>query len=208
VRAAQAAGPVERFAADRRHFELVVLHRFGTTLTAEDAEDIVSEALIASAARCPEGTQDAGRAWFARVVLNKAEDFRRARDGRPRCMRGGREGPGTSRRFVSLQDATELELLPAEEHTIAERLEQEMAREDTRAAVRRALATLEPQQAAVLKLRHLREQDNRASRRMLADELGISLWQYESLYTRARRAFASALAPTHHTVSIKRARQG
>jgi RNA polymerase sigma factor (sigma-70 family) len=195
VRAAREAGPVERFAADRRHFERVVLGRFGTTLTAEDAEDIVSEALIASGARCPEGALDAGRAWFARVVLNKAEDFRRARDGRPRCMRDG-EGPGTARRFVPLEDAIELDLLPAEELTIAERLEQEMAREDTRAAVRRALATLEPQQAAVLKLRHLREQDDRLSRRMLADELGISLWQYESLYTRARRAFAGALAPT------------
>jgi RNA polymerase sigma factor (sigma-70 family) len=193
VRAAREPGPVERFAADRRHFERVVLRRFGTTLTAEDAEDIVSEALIASAARCPEGMRDAGRAWFTRVVLNAAEDFRRARDGRPRCMRGGGkgDGPGTSRRFVPLQDA--IELLPADEPTVAERFEQEMAREDTRAAVRRALATLEPQHAAVLKLRHLGPEGERVSRRMLADELGISLWQYESLYTRARRAFAGAL---------------
>jgi RNA polymerase sigma factor (sigma-70 family) len=195
VRAAREPGPVERLAADRRNFERVVLRRFGTALTAEDAEDIVSEALIASAARCPEETRDAGRAWFTRVVLNAAEDFRRARDGRPRCMRGhgNGDGPRTSRRFVPLQDAIELELLPADEPTVAERLEQEMAREDTRAAVRRALATLEPQHAAVLKLRHLGPEGERMSRRMLADEFGISLWQYEALYTRARRAFAGAL---------------
>jgi RNA polymerase sigma factor (sigma-70 family) len=192
MRAAQAADPVERFAADRHRFERVVLRRFGTTLTREDAEDIVSEALMASAARCPEGAADAGRAWFARVVLNKAEDYRRARDGRPRCARGGgsADGAGTSRRFVPLQDAIELELLPADELTVAERLEQEIARDDTRATVRRALASLEPRHAAVLKLRHLRSKP--APRRALAQELGISLWQYESLYTSARRAFAGA----------------
>jgi RNA polymerase sigma factor (sigma-70 family) len=196
VRAAREAGPVERFAADRRHFERVVLGRFGTTLTAEDAEDIVSDALIASAARCPEDAHDAGRAWFARVVLNRAEDYRRARDGRPRAARRG-DGAATSRRFVPLQEAIELELLPAEELTVAERLEQEMAREESRAAVRRALATLEPQHAAVLRLRHLGADGERVSRRKVADELGISLWQYESLYTRARRAFAGALGPIH-----------
>jgi RNA polymerase sigma factor (sigma-70 family) len=196
MRAAQAADAVERFAADRHRFERVVLGRFGTTLTREDAEDIVSEALMASAARCPEGAADAGRAWFARVVLNKAEDYRRARDGRPRCARGGgsADGAGTSRRFVPLQDAIEL---PAEELTVTERLEQEIARDDTRATVRRALASLEPRHATTLKLRHLSPKP--APRRALAQELGISLWQYESLYTSARRAFAGAFmeaAPT------------
>jgi RNA polymerase sigma factor (sigma-70 family) len=203
VRAALAADPVERFAADRRRYERIVLRRFGTALSVEDAEDIVSEALIASAARCPEGAEAAGRPWFARVVLNRAEDYRRARDGRPRCARGGgsSERAGTSRRFVPLQDAIELELLPADELTVAERLEQEIAREDTRAAVRRALATLEPQHAAVLKLRHLGVRGERVSRRRLADELGISLWQYESLYTRARRAFAGALVEAGPTAA-------
>jgi RNA polymerase sigma factor (sigma-70 family) len=209
MRTTQAAGPVERFAADRDRFERVVLRRFGTTLTAEDAEDIVSEALMASASRCPEGTADAGRSWFARVVLNKAEDYRRARDGRPRCARSGGsgEGAGTSRRFVPLQHAIELELLPADELTVGERLEQEIARDDVQATVRRAIATLEPQQAAVLKIRHLGLAGERASRRALAEELGISLWQYESLYTSARRAFAGAVAeaaPTEQCAAIRK----
>jgi RNA polymerase sigma factor (sigma-70 family) len=192
----QAAGPVERLAADRRRFERIVLRRFATTLSVEDAEDIVSEALMASAARCPDGAEDGGRAWFSRVVLNKAEDYRRARDGRPRCARRGGEGHGTARRFVPLQEALELELLPADELTITERLEHERAREDTRAAVRRALATLEPRHAAVLERRHLGTDGERVSRRVFAEELGISLWQYESLYTRARREFAGALRPS------------
>ena len=207
MRAVQAAGPVERFAADRHRFERLILRRFGSTLTAEDAEDIVSEALIGSAVRCPEGALEGGSSWFARVVLNKAEDYRRARDGRPRCARSGGsgEGAGTSRRFVPLEEALEAGLLAADELTVGERLEQEVARNDTQATVRKALATLESQQAAVLKLRHLGE---RASRRAIAEELGISLWQYESLYTSARRAFAGALAeaaPTEQCVAIRKA---
>jgi RNA polymerase sigma factor (sigma-70 family) len=205
MRATQPADPVERFAADRHRFERVVVSRFGSTLTAEDAEDIVSEALIASAAHCPEGASEGGTPWFARVVLNRAEDYRRARDGRPRCARGAGsgEGAGTSRRFVPLQDALELELLAADEPTVGERLEQEIARDDTQATVRMALAALESQHAAVLKLRHLGE---RVSRRAIAQELGISLWQYESLYTSARRAFAGALveaAPTEQCAATR-----
>jgi RNA polymerase sigma factor (sigma-70 family) len=210
MRAVREADPVERLAADRRQFERLILRRFGSTLTAEDAEDIVSDALIASAARCPADAAGGGRPWFARVVLNRAEDYRRARDGRPRCARngGGGEGAATSRRFVPLEEALAAELLPADALTVGERMEEEIARDDTRATVRRALAALVSQHAAVLKLRHL---GDGASRRAVADELGISLWQYESLYTSARKAFAGALvdaAPTEQCAAIRKVLAG
>jgi RNA polymerase sigma factor (sigma-70 family) len=207
MRSALEAGPVERLAADRRLFERVVLHRFGSTLTAEDAEDVVSEALLASAARCPDGARDGGRSWFTRVVLNRAEDYRRARDGRPRAARkgGNRDGAGTSRRFVPL-DALEVGLLPSDEHGVGEQLEQRIARQDTQSTVRKALATLAPDHVAVLRLRHVGRRGQRISRRLIAEELGISLWQYESLYTSACRAFARAVseaAPTEQCATTR-----
>ena len=147
MRAVQEADLVERLAADRHRFERVVLRRFGSTLTAEDAEDIVSEALIGSAVRCPEGALEGGSSWFARVVLNKAEDYRRARDGRPRCARSGGsgEGAGTSRRFVPLEEALEAGLLAADELTVGERLEQD--RKSTRLNSSHAITSRMPSSA-------------------------------------------------------------
>lgn len=210
MRSAPEAGPVQRLAADRRRFERVVLRRFGSVLTTEDAEDVVSDALLASAARCPDDARDGGRSWFTRVVLNKAEDYRRARDGRPRSARNGGNGDAAaaSRRFVPFDDALELGLLPADEVGIGEQLEHEAARHDTQSTVRKALATLAPNHAAALQLRHIGRRGQRLSRRLIAEELGISLWQYESLYTSACRAFASALseaAPTEQCATVRKA---
>ena len=70
-----------RLAAERGRYERLVLARYGGTLTREDAEDIVSEALL-TVAEHKEGQSLFMFAWFGRVVLNRAEDFRRARDGR------------------------------------------------------------------------------------------------------------------------------
>ena len=121
-------------ASDRRRYEQLVASRF-STLSIQDAEDVVSDALIAVADRIPE---DAGRAWFARVVINRAEDFRRARDGRPRT------GPG--RRQVPLEAAFDRPApQPEDPHD----------RELAHRTVHRALERLPAEQRALLSRRHL-----------------------------------------------------
>jgi DNA-directed RNA polymerase specialized sigma24 family protein len=82
----QAASPHEVLAHDRRRYERLLLARLGGALSREDAEDIVSEALIRVQVRAADDPPKPGReeAWFARVVLNLGVDFLRARDGRRR----------------------------------------------------------------------------------------------------------------------------
>jgi DNA-directed RNA polymerase specialized sigma24 family protein len=77
--------PHEALARDRRRYERLLLARMGTTISAEDAEDIVSEALIKAQIKLERDPPKRGRegAWFSRIVLNLGVDFLRARDGRP-----------------------------------------------------------------------------------------------------------------------------
>src|SRR5688500_8541642 len=89
----QHRSPLHCLAAVSDRYEQLVLAHYGSTLSLHDAEDIVSEALLRVADRIPD---NAGHAWFARVVLNRAEDFRRGREGRPRG--------GAPRRFVALDE--------------------------------------------------------------------------------------------------------
>jgi RNA polymerase sigma factor (sigma-70 family) len=199
-------GAQERFARDRRYFERVVLARLGTTLSREDAEDIVSDALIDSADRCPSDAINGGRAWFARVVLNKAEDFRRARDGRPRASRGPSVDPKrqvVSRRFISIHA---LEAAPRAASALAidescafAEVEEAAEREAAVHVVEGALASLPPAQAELLRLRHLQEEP--LPRSEVAARLGLSISQFETRHSAAWRALVAAVRALDSTAA-------
>jgi RNA polymerase sigma factor (sigma-70 family) len=178
---------------ERRTFEDAIVRRFGRTLTREDAEDVVAEALFASADSCPDDAKDDGRAWFMRVVMNRAEDYRRARDGRPRAARGQRRGdaPAVARRFVPLDDAAHA--LVDARATPDELAQRRAEREAVKEAVAGALAELPPRQAEVLRLRHLADAGDGLSRAAAAARLGLSLSAYEALYTAARKGLRAAM---------------
>jgi RNA polymerase sigma factor (sigma-70 family) len=175
--------PLVHLAQDRRRYEQLVASRF-STLSIQDAEDVVSEALIAVADRIPE---DAGRAWFARVVINRAEDFRRARDGRPR------KGPG--RRQVPLEAAFDRPApAPEDPHD----------RELAARTVRRALKRLPAEHRILLSRRHLVG----APRGEIADTLGLTLSQYETRHTAAWRALRHEVASDEPTPRCNPVRRG
>jgi DNA-directed RNA polymerase specialized sigma24 family protein len=68
----EGAGPHEVLARDRRRYERLLLARMGTAISAEDAEDIVSEALIKAQIKMEQDPPRRGREgpWFSRIVLN------------------------------------------------------------------------------------------------------------------------------------------
>jgi len=198
----------ERFARERRYFERIVLARLGTTLSREDAEDIVSDALIDSAARCPSDAINEGRVWFARVVRNKAEDFRRARDGRPRATRGpsiGPKPPVRSRRFISIHalEATPraASALAIDESCVFAEVEEAAEREAAGRVVEGALASLPPAQAELLRLRHL--QEVQLPRSEVAARLGLSISQYETRHSAAWRALVAAVRAFHPATVVQ-----
>ncbi|MBE2315983.1 sigma-70 family RNA polymerase sigma factor [Solirubrobacter sp. CPCC 204708] len=169
-----------RLAAERGRYEQLVVTRFGGTLSREDAEDIVSDALLAVAGKVPPG---AGRAWFARVVLNRAEDFRRARDGRR-----------SPRAFVELDE--QLAATPEDDgfdRALAHR------------TVHRALRRLPAEYGTLIRRRHL----HGASRREIATALNLSLHQYEKRHALAWGALLHLVAsdePTARCRPVRRSR--
>ena len=171
-----------RLAAERGRYEQLVLASYGGTLTREDAEDIVSEALL-TVAEHKEGQSLFMFAWFGRVVLNRAEDFRRARDGRR-----------TPRTFVALDETVPA---PAEPD--------EFERELAHRTVHRALRRLPEHYGDVLRRRHL----SGASRREIAAALGVSVHQYEKRHARAWSALVHIVAadePTPRCRPVRRSR--
>jgi len=172
-----------QLAQDRRRYEQLVASRF-STLSIQDAEDVVSEALIAVADRIPD---NAGRAWFARVVINRAEDFRRARDGRPRT------GPG--RRQVPLEAAFDRPAPQADDpHD----------RELAHRTVHRALKRLPAEQRVLLARRHLAG----APRGEVASALGLTLSQYENRHAVAWSALRHVVAADEPTPRCRPVRRG
>ena len=122
-------------------------------------------------------------AWFGRVVLNRAEDFRRARDGRR-----------TPRTFVALDETVPA---PAEHDD----LERELAHR----TVHRALRRLPEHYGDVLRRRHL----SGAPRREIAVALGVSVYQYEKRHARAWGALVHIVAadePTPRCRPVRRSR--
>jgi DNA-directed RNA polymerase specialized sigma24 family protein len=186
----------ERFCRERAFYEQVILARLGTALTREDAQDIVSDAIIHRGAQCPPDAQAGGRPWFMRVVLNRAEDFRRARYGRPRSTRGGGDG-AAPRRLVSLDAIGDRALSSGpflvDESVVTAAIERESERAEAAALVAIALTALDDDLAHVIRLRYLTG-DEPPPRRTLAARLGLSLAQYEARHTRAWKAFALAIA--------------
>jgi DNA-directed RNA polymerase specialized sigma24 family protein len=188
----------ERFCRERAFYEQVILARLGTALTREDAQDIVSDAIIHRGAQCPPDAKAGGRPWFMRVVLNRAEDFRRARYGRPRSTRGGgRGGAAAPRRLVSLDEIGERALssgpFMVDESAVTAAVERESDRAEAAALVGIALAALDDDLASVIRLRYLTG-DEPQPRCTLAARLGLSIAQYEARHTRAWKAFALAVA--------------
>jgi DNA-directed RNA polymerase specialized sigma24 family protein len=183
--------PLLALAAERHRFESAVLRSYAGTLTREDAEDVVSEALLKCAADCPVDGEPA-RAWFTRVVLHRAEDLRRSRHGRPRSGRGGAGGASSARRFVALDECPELDRLACDTAHPELRLEAKLRRAEAREAVAAALGGMDPLLARVLWQRHLARDGEPATRAEAAAALGVPLARYERLYTRARRAFVAA----------------
>jgi DNA-directed RNA polymerase specialized sigma24 family protein len=190
--------PLLALAARRARFEAVVRRRYAGVLTAEDAEDVVSDALVAAATACPAEELDGAVAWFTRVVLNRAEDERRRRHGRPRSARGraaartSADAPPT-RRFVALHECPEAQRLAADGPEPADAVIDRLGRAERRAAIRAALTGMDPLLARVLWQRHAVD-DGPASRARAAAALDVSLRRYERLYTRARRAFIEVAA--------------
>jgi RNA polymerase sigma factor (sigma-70 family) len=188
----------ELFARERRRYERAIMVRMRGTLTREDAEDIVSEALIDSASRCPDDAAGEGRLWFMRVVLNRAEDFRRSRYGRPRSVRVKNREPlksgGPLWSFVSWDEVSARALGSLSTCSVAaptELLEADAERNRASALVARGLRRLTPSQQRLLRLRYL--QPVRLTRTQIADRLGLSLTQYETRHTIAWREFAQAV---------------
>jgi RNA polymerase sigma factor (sigma-70 family) len=175
--------PLVHLARDRRRYEQLVAARF-STLSIQDAEDVVSDALIAVADRIPE---NAGPAWFGRVVLNRAEDFRRARDGRPRT------GPG--RRQVPLEAAFDRPApAPEDPHD----------RELAQRTVHRALKRLPAEHRFLLARRHLAG----APRGEIATTLGLTISQYETRHTAAWSALRHVVAADEPTPRCRPVRRG
>jgi DNA-directed RNA polymerase specialized sigma24 family protein len=198
VAESRAQSAQERFARERWRYERAIIVRMRGALTREDAEDVVSEAIIESAAQCPDDAASEGRLWFMRVVLNRAEDFRRSRYGRPRSARGPAPdrpvATGALWSFVSWDDVTArgLEDLPnCSVQGPAELLEAVAERRDASFLVAAGLDAVTPCQQRLLRLRYLHPV--RLTRQEIADRLELSLTQYETRHTTAWRAFASAV---------------
>ena len=184
----QHRSPLVRLAVDRGRYEHLVVSRFRGTLSREDAEDVVSEALLRVADGIP---ADAGPAWFARVVLNRAEDFRRARDGRPRT--------GAQRAFVPLKGAD----LRVDSRGLTPDEDEGFERELARRTVHRALNRLPHEYRTLIRRRHL----HGAPRREIASALGMTVTQYEKRHAVAWSALELIVArdePTPRCRPVRR----
>jgi DNA-directed RNA polymerase specialized sigma24 family protein len=76
----------EGFARHRRRYEQLVYGRLRGGISWQDAEDIVSDALLRALSGADADPPQPGheQAWFTRIVFNRGIDFLRARDGRNR----------------------------------------------------------------------------------------------------------------------------
>lgn len=195
----------EVLAQDRRRYERLLLSRMGTTLSREDAEDVVSEALIRVQAKAETDPPQPGKeeAWFARVVLNQGIDFIRARDGRKR------EGSTPRPAVVSLthidEDLRALADGGPDETLDIESLADAHERRQARELVDRVLSALDPKDAELVKLRHL--VGGRASREQLAAMAGLTVGEFRWRYAKAWSRFVEAVGLDAPTPRCDRVRQ-
>ena len=177
----------ESLARDRTRYERLLFARMAGTITREDAEDIVSDALVKVAARLESDAPGPGseEAWFGRIVLNQGIDFIRARDGRKRNGSNGRP------KVVSLRDLDEdAHALSATDDGTA--MDDAAEREQAQAVVTRVMSALDPKDAELVKLRHL--VGPAASREQLATMAGLTVGEFRWRYNRAWNRFVDAVA--------------
>src|SRR3954454_18921404 len=178
----------EVLARDRQRYERLVYGRLRDSITWEDAEDIVSDALLktqGSAGDRPVPGKE--EAWFCRIVLNQGIDFLRSRDGRKRD--GSAPRPGV----VSLNQLGERGVeLPAadDDGTTAEG--DDVERKQAREIVARVMQRLDPEDADLVKIRHLA--GPQASRRRVAEMAGLTVGEFRWRYARAWARFVEAVA--------------
>lgn len=190
----------EALARDRRRYERLVHGRLRGAICWQDAEDIVSEALMRANASAEVDPPHRGKeqAWFARIVFNQGIDFLRARDGRRR------EGAKPRPDVVSLNEleTAGVELADDVGHAGAtdawiEGLDTESERQQAQAIVGRVLTRMTPKDAELIKLRHLLGAN--ASRDEVAAMAGLTLGEFRWRYARAWARFVEAISSEQPT---------
>ena len=196
----RAEGLHEALARDRRRYERLVYGRLRGAICWQDAEDIVSEALLRAHASADVDPPTIGteRAWFTRIVFNQGIDFLRARDGRRR--ENARQRPDV----VSLDELETVGVEMAEDVEHAgngdawlEELDVESEREQARVLVERVLARMPSKDAELIKLRHLLGPD--ATRDELAAMAGLTLGEFRWRYMRAWARFVETISSEQPT---------
>ena len=197
----------EALARDRRRYERLVYGRLRGAICWQDAEDIVSEALIRAHARAEDDPPQPGKeqAWFTRIVFNQGIDFLRARDGRRR--EGARHRPDV----VSLTEleAVGVELAEDIQHAGAgdawiEDLDEETERAQAQEIVERVLSRMAPKDAELIKLRHLL--GGEATRDEVAAMAGLTLGEFRWRHARAWSRFVEAISSEEPTERCRAAR--
>jgi RNA polymerase sigma factor (sigma-70 family) len=197
----------EALARDRKRYERLIYRRLYGGISWQDAEDIVSDALLRAHSTAASEQPEPGKegAWFTRIVFNQGIDFLRARDGRKR------EG---SRARPSLVSLTDLEAAGVDvpddvpEGDAAEAwldaLDSEGERAKARTIVTRVLSRLSPKDAELIKLRHLLGAE--APREQVAAMAGLTLGEFRWRYARAWTRFVDAMAADQPSDQCRRIR--
>lgn len=190
----------ETLARDRRRYERLVYGRLRGGICWQDAEDIVSDALMRAHTSAQVDPPQRGKeqAWFTRIVFNQGIDFLRARDGRRR--EGARPRPD----LVSLSElaAAGVEVAEDVERSAAtdawiDELDTEREREQAQEIVGRVLSRMPPEDAALVKLRHLLGAG--APRDEVAAMAGLTLGEFRWRYARAWARFVETISAEEPT---------
>ena len=185
----------EALARDRKRYERLVYGRLRGMICWQDAEDIVSDALIRALGAADSDPPQPGneQAWFARIVVNGGVDFLRSRDGRRRD--GSRPRPDV----VSLDELESVGVQPSGDVELAggadawiEALDVDADREQARALVARVLSRMPREDAELLRLRHLSAAN--ATRDEVAARAGLTLGEFRWRHQRAWSRFVESVS--------------
>jgi RNA polymerase sigma factor (sigma-70 family) len=197
----------EGLARDRRRYERLVYGRLRGGICWQDAEDIVSDALMRAhtSAKADPPQRGKEQAWFTRIVFNQGVDFLRARDGRRR--EGSRPRPD----LVSLDELETSGVELADDiggdgsaDAWIDALDSNSERAQAQEIVERVLSRMAPQDAELVKLRHLLGAD--ASREEVAAMAGLTLGEFRWRYARAWARFVETISadrPTQRCQDIR-----
>ena len=196
----------EFLARERRRYERLVYSRLKGSITWEDAEDIVSDAIV-RAQRAAESELPAPgkeQAWFSRIALNQGIDFLRARDGRKR------DGSTPRPAVIALSEVGDEGLQIGDgaapgDPPGPEDLDEAAERASARAIVGRVMARLDPEDVELVRVRHLA--GVRASRKELAALAGLTVGEFRWRYARAWGRFVEAVAMDAPTPRCETVRQ-